>query len=377
MRKTDAQSEARINRLTRTAAWIGLTDAQREAVCAQKNRPSATAAWIALTDARRRAEKLIGKRGWRAVEETTGDARRATATKVARKYRRARVRRLTDAVAAVDVYRFAYMRWHERRKKIERARSSVRHCSVHPSRRGTIHDRLAWRRAEVLRCDRRDIWGWLERGRRLEGSVTHGEQYTFTHWVVPDWDEWRSRSRAGREYPPRDQHVSNIVTPYIPPADLPGCCRVIGGMLTIEAARVEHESADVTAWRARWLRHGRGYAVVDCNGYIAQVGAVIAHGETLAGAVRTARRRLKPATKSGDLPIGEYADIEIDWAAAKAAGMCTTGIESWVARHFPALNPRRDSVTVRQALATSTAKREVMAVCRYVARRAARAGADA
>ena len=358
-----------------------MTDAPRAALLARTDRQAAARLWRSINKARRIAEKSIGRRGCRAVEQLIDDDRRGTVTALARKYRRAKIRRLTDAIAAIDEYRSFYAAWHNHRQKIARARESVRACSVHPSRRGSIHDRLARRRAEcragILRNDLRTIWHWIERGLRLEGGVKHGDQHDWTHTVYTDWSEWRNRSSRRQQYPPHDQHVIKIVTPYLSPADLPGGCRVIGGMLTIEAARVEHESADVTAWRARWLRHGRGYAVVDCNGYIAQVGAVIAHGETLAGAVRTARRRLKPATKSGDLPIGEYADIEIDWAAAKAAGMCTTGIESWVARHFPALNPRRDSVTVRQALATSTAKREVMAVCRYVARRAARAGADA
>ena len=344
-----------------------MTDAMREALGARKDRRAASSHWRSLTEARRSAEKIIGRRGCRAVEQCKYGAGRAAIKDLARKYRRAKIRRLTDVVAAIDEYRDALVRWDKRREHIAHARKRAWHPSVHPSRRGSIHDRLAWRRAEILRADLRVIWAWIERDGRLEGGVTHGAEHAWSHSTYTDWAEWRARSRRRQKYPPHDQHVIKCTTPYLSTADLPGRDRIIGGLLTIAATRVEHESADVTAWRARWLRHGRGYDVYDCSGYIAQVGAAIAHGETLAGAVRTARRRLKAATRN-EIPLDKCADIKIDWAAARAAGMCRTGIRSWVARHFPGLDPRRDSVTIAQALATSTAKREVMAVCRYVAR---------
>ena len=162
--------------------------------------------------------------------------------------------------------------------------------------------------------------------------------------------------------------------------ELPGGRRNIDGLLTLAAEQIPAPCDGARAWSATWARKQAGVAWGVSSGAIVAIGDTIAHGADVRRALATVRRRLTIQARGGYLRLAaraserrrarvaaaaealadlshaeivrRWGSLRLTWATARAAGLCDDGVRSWCARHFPELNPRRDSVTAEAALQT-------------------------
>ena len=328
-------------------------------------------AWVKLAASRKAAQKYIKAQGVRAAESVAlTDPSRSTTRELARKYRRRTAKRADDAVTAIRNHIAIYREWSSRRTVIGNARMAARRIPDRPS----LRDRHELREAEFIARDDQEIWDYLIGHGNGEVRVVRSEDHRphVAHADVPDWDYHRLQSSKYRNnYPPRRYH---IITAYIPPGDmraLPGGVRDLQGLMTLSASPVPSPEGD--AWEAKWMSHGRGYSWSTESGYIVRIEggrdgqSIYTHGTSVTRALATARRRRTSMTAPRKLPrdMAGREHFVLNWSMARAAGMCETGIRSWVMRHFPGLDPLKDTITIQEALQVRSQERLVRAVIRH------------
>ena len=325
--------------------------------------------WCVFNDAQRTARNFIGARGVRAVEGVR-EMKKKDAESIAREFRRKGVT-IKDAAREVFAYQKNLMQWRDfcydaRETKFSRAQAGP-----------GLKDRVAVYRDNLRHADKvvvADFYSYMKPV--LPENITHGENYNCYVSSTPDWTYWRPW-RGGA---PKQVYTVEVTIPYQSKRQLPGGQRVIGGLLTIEASRVD--VSEGLAWEAKWVRHGRGYMWHEESGYIVELagpdGLIHAHGQTLKQALSTARLRRTIASKPASKPANRFLSTEalltkwggvlLTFADASLAGMCEPGIRAWCARNFPDMNPDVDCVTVRDAIATHDMIQDVMTVCRIAVR---------
>ena len=186
-----------------------------------------------------------------------------------------------------------------------------------------------------------------------------------------DWDGYSKSTR----YPMKLWTV-RVRALRMQRADLPGGERVVDGLVTLGAEGIPSPDGETRAWRAVWAVKRRGVDWDIAQGIMVQHGEDVVHGRDLRTAMRTLRARRTTAQREAlyrqgidrATALAEHGDKRINWRIARRAGLCADGICAWVARHFPELNPRRDSITVRQALDTRDSESLVLAAVVRLAR---------
>lgn len=153
-------------------------------------------------------------------------------------------------------------------------------------------------------------------------------------------------------------------------SELPGERREIDGLITLGANQADAELAEQVGadrvWRVRWARKRKGIEWTVHDGFIAQIGEVLSHGNTPQQAAANCKRRItvdrhnqediliRKAIKQGDSLertfTAEELNCPIDLRLARRAGMCKDGVIAWAEDHFPKLSPMTDTITVADAL---------------------------
>ena len=154
--------------------------------------------------------------------------------------------------------------------------------------------------------------------------------------------------------------------------------RNIDGLITLTAKQVPSPDGEVRAWEASWARRSRGIAWNVIHGAIVEApDGTCVHGATVKSALSNLKRRQTRSQRSAavavgmDLPevIQKYGERRLNWRIARSAGLCADGITGWVMEHFPDLDPRKDSITVKQALATRSSESLVLRAIEAASRR--------
>lgn len=158
-----------------------------------------------------------------------------------------------------------------------------------------------------------------------------------------------------------------------------GCPRDAGGLLTLGAVRAAGlEAEGETVWQAVWAEQAREEPVVH-RGWIVLRAGRYAHGKTLGAARSTIARwvgaseraakaerwnqTVRAALESGHL--NGY-DVQVQFADARRAGLCESGIRAWCARN--AINPDQGA-SVSRILAIRDQHELVMAAALSAIRR--------
>lgn len=160
---------------------------------------------------------------------------------------------------------------------------------------------------------------------------------------------------------------------------LAGCPRDACGLLTLGAVRAEGlEAEGETVWQAVWAEQAREEPVVH-RGWIVLRAGRYAHGKTLGAARSTIARwvgaseraakaerwnqTVRAALESGHL--NGY-DVQVQFADARRAGLCESGIRAWCARN--SINPDHGA-SVSRILAIRDQHELVMAAALSAIRR--------
>lgn len=291
--------------------------------------------------------KPIGKRLWAlALEWSAGgefpgtQAARDAAIKALRGRKKVisgsrSVRAAREAVeaAAADI--------REARKARQARRSGLRRI-IRASARlpvGSLHDRL---QARV----ERDIIGFVEHFYRTDSAGTLRVGLTHSPAGVgvrqSDFLDWDYYSKSTK-YP-----KTIVNTTITVPSNWWGRVRdnslaTTGGMLTLDAQRLEGTPDGVALYAAVWIEQGRGYNLRDRQGYIAVGMGESYHADTVEKAMSGLRRKvgLRKAdaglvdllARHGLSGIAErHPDLAVTVADARVTGACEYGIRSWCAR---------------------------------------------
>ena len=160
-------------------------------------------------------------------------------------------------------------------------------------------------------------------------------------------------------------------------ADMPGQLnpkliggnRDIDGLITLAAKQIPSPDGQTRAWEASWARRSTGVSWNVIDGFIVESAeGEVVHGKTLRTAMSTLKSRQTRSQRTAAFKMGmnvpeiieEYGERRLNWRIARRAGLCADGITSWVMSHFPELDPRKDSITVKQALETRSSEALVL-----------------
>ncbi len=138
---------------------------------------------------------------------------------------------------------------------------------------------------------------------------------------------------------------------------------VIDGMLTLDAAPLDHAPDGIRLYAAVWAEQGRGYEVHTRRGVIALADDGTAyHGADVDQAVRGLARKLTGRRLSAEwaalasasidrfrAAVAAHADVLVRVADARAIGACEYGIRSWC--HRVGLDYEAGAATLAQVLA--------------------------
>ena len=303
---------------------------------------------------------------------------------------------VTRAVAEREgrAFRLAVLQWDEVIRKVKQYRWKMKVQFLKPGSRGP---RNGWDLAGHLESSRREAvsmhfdvfargaiivtWGALPISDAREREASH-EHYArievesekrwyldgrLANWPVVEYDvKVRAQKMYRADMP--GQHDISLV----------GGNRNIDGLITLAAKQVPSPDGEVRAWEASWARRSRGIAWNVIHGAIVEApDGTCVHGATVKSALSNLKRRQtrsqqKVASIMGlDLPevIQKYGERRLNWRIARRAGLCADGIIGWVMEHFPDLDPRKDSITVKQALATRSSETLVLRAIEAASRR--------
>ena len=126
---------------------------------------------------------------------------------------------------------------------------------------------------------------------------------------------------------------------------------LVGGLLTLDAQRLEGAPDGVELYAASWLEQGRGYAVRKVDGFIAREvlpeaqvqAAAVFHAKSLDKAVKGLLRKIGAAiadreirdllARHGiDTVVSRHPDLVVTLQDARVTGSCEFGIRSWCNR---------------------------------------------
>ncbi len=138
---------------------------------------------------------------------------------------------------------------------------------------------------------------------------------------------------------------------------------VVDGMLTLDAAPIDHAPDGVRLYAAVWVEQGRGYEAHTRRGVIAMADDGTAyHGADVGRAVRGLASKLDDRRLSGEwvamaaagierfrAAVAPHADVLVRVADARAIGACEYGIRSWC--HQVGLDYEAGAATLAQVLA--------------------------
>jgi hypothetical protein len=138
---------------------------------------------------------------------------------------------------------------------------------------------------------------------------------------------------------------------------------VVDGMLTLDAAPLDHAPDGVRLYAAVWAEQGRGYEVHNRRGVIAlAVDGTAYHGADVDQAVRGLARKLTGRRLSAEwaalaaasidrfrAAVAPFGDVLVRVADARAIGACEYGIRSWC--HQVGLDYEAGAATLAQVLA--------------------------
>lgn len=181
-----------------------------------------------------------------------------------------------------------------------------------------------------------------------------------------------------------NSHLHVVFSPsWHPDVELAGLAK-IGRMVTTHATEIENG-----LWEAAWVKQGKGFQLHAERGYIARSpdGTTLAHGKTPGGARRSAHlqspagakeqaaaeaRRAQAAEEREveTLQALESGDLDgtlVTWDHARGAGLCSSGIESWLARNFG--DPDIRALSVGQIRKVADQPALVRLACRYAIKR--------
>ena len=336
-------------------------------------------AHTATLEAAQSLADAIGKRGVAAVEAAAkaGPITARMARELVLKYRRKSLSAIAHGALLIGYYEDAL---DEFAKLCRQRRSEKKRLPLRSPNRAAKQPRAQCRStaelAEILDAQRA-----FDVKYNVFSSYTHGD--ATVNWVenlnhtgitirrFQDWDGYSKRRRF-----PMTVYKAEISAIKYLRVDLPGEARVIDGLITLGAEGVTSPDGVHRVWKATWLRKSRGVSWERCSGYIAQSPAgYIAHGATATNAIATLKRRATMAQRDALANRGidraealrDHGNVRMRWAHARRAGLCADGIKSWAATHFPGRDPQRDSVTVREALATGSSEDLVLlAVARAI-----------
>ncbi|WP_019022936.1 hypothetical protein [Thioalkalivibrio sp. ALE23] len=117
----------------------------------------------------------------------------------------------------------------------------------------------------------------------------------------------------------------------------------VGGMLTLDAQRLEGAPDGITVYAAVWLHQGRGYDLAHRRGYIAVGLGDNYHADTVEKALAGLRRKIGLKKADADLAnalehhgiegiVQNHPDITVTVQDARNTGSCEYGIQSWCHR---------------------------------------------
>ena len=350
--------------------------------------------WLAHAHAQRCTGKLIGKRGLTRVGALPIRARKKDLAAIGRECRRKGVslRAATDAACAwhAELHLMELWRAEMRGRIIRRNRDRMRASGINPS--GWYDLRARWQQPmdSIARwhvSSTADLAARLDTQRRLdiaaqfERAITYGAVAVTWHTQADECGVSVDSEQDSRGYGksckfPKTSWDIQVRAQKLRRAQLPGGKREIDGLVTLAAdpvAGVVTVAADPIAgtdgaWSAVWTEKSRGVSWHVRRGYIVEQGGDVVHGRTLADALGTLRRRQTAAQRQTLAALGlsraevmkNYGDRRLSWSLARRAGLCEDGIRAWVARNFPTLDARHDTVTVRDALNTGDSTQLVM-----------------
>lgn len=101
----------------------------------------------------------------------------------------------------------------------------------------------------------------------------------------------------------------------------------VGGMLTLQAVPVA-APAGVEAWRALWVRQGRGTGLVLEHGIVVRRDTETAHAATLEAGVRLLDARARDRLPLDPGPVPDSVVVRL--ADSRRAGNCVTGTANWI-----------------------------------------------
>ena len=353
------------------------------------------------------AEAAIGRRGVRAVEALWADAKLGDIDAAARKHRR-KAAKVGEAIrASRALHKAVHDAWPayraERRRTIYSRRydawtaagvtdllylAEINHTQGRGGRvpyRGMPWRAMAPRGTKVL-ARHLDARRRKEVKRHFEPAYVNG--VTCTDWVdsldacgveVTSREDWGGYSRS-TPYPMTVWTVTVRAMRHCA-ADLPGGrniddCRLADGLITLGAEGIASPDGVTRAWRAVWAVKSRGVSWDIRHGVIVERDGEVVHGATLERAMATLRTRRTVAQRTAlarrgidrATALAVHGERRLSWRVARRAGLCADGISAWVARHFPELHPRRDSITVREALETGDSEALVLRAVALVAK---------
>lgn len=134
-----------------------------------------------------------------------------------------------------------------------------------------------------------------------------------------------------------------------------------GGMLTTHAEAVASD-----AWKATWVKQGRGFELKTESGFIVRVGDQFFHGKTEVSARKVAAKQAQFARVSEKLRavsldqlVAEFGSLKVRVSDSTRAGNCKEGTEQWAAVHCDGC----EELSVREIIALdSTNNRAISAI---------------
>ena len=386
--------------------------------------------WQTYRAIRKAAVKAIGKRGVAAIE-SLGDVGTLTRRReIAREFRRVKIKARVAEDAAnnyASVHYGVFPEWRrirrekaaeglalERRAQYARIANgfaptfppsvlanwpilgSRRRALAYPDYGAYRYARdgyrttvqLAERLEELRRAAVADTYNVAMHG---SVSVEWVDRFADCTVSVRQNDDWTIYGRSCK-YPAKVHTVTvRAMRAYV--RDLPGARRDIDGLVTLGAEGIPTPDGATRAWRAVWSARAQGIAWRTEYGMIVEgPDGEIVHAKarprfedspdetrarTLKSAMATLRRRRTAAQSarlarigiSRDEAVREHGARRLSWRIARRAGLCAPGIRAWCTTHFPDLDPRRDTVTVRDALATGTSEDLILRAVALVAAR--------
>ena len=340
-----------------------------------------------------RLEKIIGKRGITAVAKLPADASMGDIDAAAVP-RRLKGRTVAAARAAGRTAHTLGSVWERCRRELAKARRnrvSAGEAYRHDRnlRRMGLKLMFPWRPRQTACRNAAQLARVLDARRRdalIREMSPQANGATEVEWVdtlencgvaitsEQDWDGYSSRCRY-----PKTIHTITVRAVRMLESDMPGGRRVTdAGLVTLGAEGVPSPDGTIQLYKAVWARKTRGIDYDTERGYIAVDGAEVAHGRTERDAVATLRRRRTMAQRAALSRCGvrredalrEHGNEKLNFRLARRAGLCAAGIKAWANKHFPELDPLRDTVTVAEALTTGDSQNLVMRAVALAVRRA-------